>query len=173
MRSILLMIALGSVWAQAQTRPATPAPAAPAHRTTATVQAPSKRLSDAEIQATIKMKLAKSKIGADKFQFHVQGGVATIEGKTDVVQHKGAATRMAKTSGAIAVVNHIQISEAAKQKAAANLENGRRRAQVKRGDTRSDARSDTSSAATVRSAMRVPATKAAGERKNGGSAQPN
>lgn len=98
------------------------------------------RLSDAQIDATIRMKLAKSKIAAEKFKFHVQGGVVTIEGKTDVVQRKGAATRMARTAGAVAVVNQIQISEAAKEKAAANLENGRRRAQIKRGDSRSEPR---------------------------------
>jgi BON domain len=93
---------------------------------------------DSFIEATIRAKFAKSKINAEKFQVHVQGGVATIEGHTDVVQHKGVATRMAKTGGAVAVNNHIQVSDAAKQKAAANLENGRRRAQVKRGDSRSD-----------------------------------
>jgi hypothetical protein len=64
--------------------------------------------------------------------------VATIEGKTDVIQHKGTATRMAKTGGAIAVNNHIQIGDAARQKAANNLEQGRRRVQVKRGDQRSE-----------------------------------
>jgi hypothetical protein len=82
--------------------------------------------------------MAKSKIGADKFRFKVQGGVATIEGKTDVIQHKGAATRMAKTAGAVAVNNHIEISEAAKEKAADNLAKGRRRAQITRGEPRSE-----------------------------------
>jgi hypothetical protein len=53
-----------------------------------------------------------------------------------VVQHKGAATRMAKTAGAKQVVNNIQISDAAKQKSADNLDQGRRRAQVKRSDPR-------------------------------------
>jgi hypothetical protein len=48
---------------------------------------------------------------------------------------------MARTGGALAVNNHVQISDAAKEKAAGNLEKGRRRAQVKRGDARSDARS--------------------------------
>jgi BON domain-containing protein len=94
-------------------------------------------MTDAQIEAVIRAKFAKSKIGADKFQVHVQGGVATIEGKTDVVQHKGVATRLAKSGGAVAVNNHVQPSEAAKQKAAANLAKGRRRAQIKRGDTRS------------------------------------
>jgi hypothetical protein len=82
--------------------------------------------------------LAKSKIGADGFKVHVQGGVATWEGRTDVIQHKGAATRMAKTAGAVAVVNHIQISDAARQRASDNLEKGRRRAQIKRGEARSE-----------------------------------
>lgn len=96
------------------------------------------KLSDAQLEAAIRAKFAKSKINSDKFQVHVQGGVATIEGKTDVVQHKGVATRLAKTGGALAVNNRIQTSDAAKKKAADNLEQGRRRAQVKRGDARSD-----------------------------------
>jgi hypothetical protein len=96
------------------------------------------RLSDVQIEAAIRLKLAKSKIGPEKFRFKVQGGVATIEGKTDVVQHKGAATRLAKTAGAVAVNNHIQISDEAKERAAKNLETGRRRAQIKRGDARSE-----------------------------------
>lgn len=85
--------------------------------------------------------MAKSKIGADKFHFKVQGGVATIEGKTDIIQHKGAATRMAHTAGATGVNNHIEISDAAKEKASDNLAKGRRRAQITRGDARTEARS--------------------------------
>jgi hypothetical protein len=92
---------------------------------------------DKVIEAAIRTKLEKSKIGKDGFKVHVQGGVATWEGSTEVVQHKGAATRMAKTAGAKVVVNNIKISDAAKQKAADNLDQGRRRAQVKRSDPRS------------------------------------
>jgi hypothetical protein len=77
--------------------------------------------SDAQIETTIRTKLAKSKIGKDGFKFHVQHGVVTWEGTTNVIQHKGAATRMARTAGATQVVNNIQISAAAKAKAAANL----------------------------------------------------
>jgi hypothetical protein len=118
---------------------------APAHKRPAgakptAAQAGKPALSDARLEAAIRAKFAKSKINADKFTVHVQNGVATIEGKTDVIQHKGTATRMSKTAGAVAVNNHIQISDAAKEKAAGNLEKGRRRAQVKRGDARSDAR---------------------------------
>ena len=94
--------------------------------------------SDAEIERDFRARLAKSKIGKDGFTVHVQGGVATLEGKTDVIQHKGVATRMAKNAGAIAVKNQIQVSEAAREKAARNLETGRRRAQVKRGESRSE-----------------------------------
>jgi osmotically-inducible protein OsmY len=97
-------------------------------------------MSDTRLEAAIRAKFAKSKINADKFQVHVQGGVATIEGRTDVIQHKGTATRMAKTAGAVAVNNRVQITDAARQRATANLEKGRRRAQIKRGDARSETR---------------------------------
>ena len=68
------------------------------------------KFSDAEIEATIKGKLSKSKIGKDGFQVHVKDGVATWTGSTSVMQHKGAATRMAKTAGAIHVLNNIKVS---------------------------------------------------------------
>lgn len=90
---------------------------------------------DKAMEATIRAKLEKSKIGKDGIKVHVQGGVATWEGSTEVVQHKGAATRMAKSAGARTVINNIKISDSAKQKAADNLDQGRRRAQVKRSDT--------------------------------------
>lgn len=107
--------------------------------TASTVKRPAgqPKLSDAQLEAVIRAKFAKSKINADKFTVHVQGGVATIDGKTDVVQHKGTATRMCRTAGAAVVNNRVQISDAAKAKAAGNLEEGRRRVQVKREDARS------------------------------------
>jgi hypothetical protein len=95
------------------------------------------KLTDAQLEAVIRAKFAKSKINADKFTVRVQGGVATIDGKTDVIQHKGTATRMCRTAGAAVVNNRVQISDTAKAKAAGNLEEGRRRVQVKREDTRS------------------------------------
>ena len=91
-------------------------------------------LTDAELEKTIRAKLAKSKISADKFEMHVKGGVAIFEGSTDVLQHKGVATRMANTAGAKQVDNRIQVSQKAKDQAAGNLTKGRRRAQVKRGE---------------------------------------
>ena len=60
------------------------------------------RVSDAELDRTIRAKLAKSKIGKDGLKFQVKGGVVTWEGNTNVMQHKGAATRMARTAGAVA-----------------------------------------------------------------------
>ena len=90
---------------------------------------------DAEVEQSIKVRLAASKISRNHFQVHVQHGVATLEGKTDVLQHKGTATRLAKSAGATQVVNHIAVSQAAKDKAAKNLATGRRRAQIKRSET--------------------------------------
>ncbi len=125
--------------ADAQTTSKSAAPAASRPASKAPARRPQAGKSDAQIEAAIKAKLAKSpKLSTEHLQVHVQGGVATFEGKTDVVQHKGTATRMAKTAGAVAVNNHIQVSEAAKEKAAGNLETGRRRAQIKRGEPRSE-----------------------------------
>jgi len=137
LRAIAAALLVASFAWAADTRPAA------AHQReqppkTATAQRPA--VSDAQIEAAIRVKLAKSKIAADKFQVHVQGGVATLEGRTDVIQHKGTATRMAKSAGALVVNNRIQISDAARQKAAGNLEQGRRRAQLKRTDARTDLR---------------------------------
>ena len=98
-----------------------PAMPAGAGSTTSTKATHAATPPDAQIESTIRTKLAKSKIGKDGFKFHVQRGVVTWEGTTNVVQHKGAATRMAKSAGAAQVVNNIQISAAAKAKAAANL----------------------------------------------------
>ncbi|MGI8962472.1 MAG: BON domain-containing protein [Bryobacteraceae bacterium] len=77
--------------------------------------------SDVQIEATIRTKLAKSKIGKDGFSFRVQRGVVTWEGSTNVMQHKGSATRMARTAGAVQVINNIHVSTTAKANAASNL----------------------------------------------------
>lgn len=78
-------------------------------------------VSDAQLEATLRAKLAKSKVGKDGFKFHVQHGVVTWEGQTNVPQHKGAATRMARTAGALSVVNNIQVSDEAKAKSMSEL----------------------------------------------------
>jgi hypothetical protein len=87
--------------------------------------APVKTPPDAQILQEIQMKFAKSKINTEHFTASVKNGVAIIEGKTNVIQHKGVATRIAKKSGAIAVDNRIQVSDAARAKAAATLAKNR------------------------------------------------
>lgn len=126
----VLFLTLSLLSAQPHARPPDPV-----HKRTG-----SPALSDAAIQANIQTRLAKSKIGKNGFRFTTSAGVTTIEGKADVIQHKGAATRMAKASGARAVVNKIQISDEAKSAARAKLASGRRRVQVKRGEGRSQTR---------------------------------
>ena len=90
----------------------------------ATVKTPAAQrvLPDAQIERNIRAKLAKSKMsGTEHFTVSVENGVATLQGKTNVIQHKGVATRLAKSGGAIAVHNQIQVSDEAKAKAAAKL----------------------------------------------------
>src|SRR4051794_20538118 len=89
-----------------QAQAADPKPAAPHQRAAVAKSAP--RLTDAQLEADIRARFAKSKIHEDKFQVHVQGGIAKLEGRTDVLQHKGVATRLARAAGAV-VNNQIQI----------------------------------------------------------------
>lgn len=103
--------------------------AAPTHARKGAVTAAE---SDTAIERAIRQRFARSKAAAENFQVRVVGGVATIEGQTGVIQRKGAATRMARAAGARQVVNKIVVSQAARDKANANLANGRRRVQVKR-----------------------------------------
>jgi hypothetical protein len=124
---LVFFLLVGTLGAQIKALPSKPVPGQGATA-----------MQDKETEALIRTKLAKSKIGKDGFTVRVQGGVAYWEGSTNVVQHKGAATRMAKTAGAKKVVNNIKVSDAAKESASANLDQGRRRAQVKRGEARSE-----------------------------------
>ena len=112
-------------------------------------------LSDAQIERDIKARLARSpKLSLDKFTVKVQGGIATFEGKTNVIQHKGTATRMAKTAGAKAVVNNIQISDAARKAAADRLADGRKKAVVsKTAAPESSTGSTAPATATARAAV--------------------
>jgi len=119
---LLLVLALSSLSAQNKSKAPPPQGAAASQ--------------DLQIEAEIRARLAKSKIGQDGFTVRVQGGVAYWDGATSVVQHKGAATRMAKSAGAQKVINNIKIGDDAKQKAAGNLEQGRRRVQIKRSESR-------------------------------------
>src|SRR5258708_7892593 len=86
---------------------------------------------DAQLEKAIRARFARSKISVNHFVVHVQGGTATIEGRADVMQHKGVATRLARTCGASEVVNRIEVSQAARDKAAASLSKGRQPAEIK------------------------------------------
>jgi BON domain len=79
------------------------------------------RLPDAQVEQIIRAKFARSKINAEHFTVSVKDGIATLNGKTNVIQHKGVATRLARNGGALAVQNRIQISDEARAKAAAKL----------------------------------------------------
>ena len=70
---------------------------------------------DSQIEAKLHDKLAKSVIGKDGFIAKVKAGVVYWEGSTSIAQHKGAATRMAKSSGARRVVNNIQVKKIAEK----------------------------------------------------------
>jgi osmotically-inducible protein OsmY len=115
-RSILALLLAVPLWMGAL---AVPAGATTFHNSAASARTGTP--SDSQIDATIRAKLAKSKIGREGFQFKVQRGVVTWEGTTDVMQHKGSATRMAKSAGAVQVVNNIQVSGTGKSKSALNL----------------------------------------------------
>ena len=108
------------------------APPAPSRAPSA---ATPRALSDAQIEQDLRARLSRSKLATRKFQFHIQGGVATIEGRTDIIQHKGIMTRMARAAGARLVVNKIEVSEAARQRAAERLDGVRRRATVRHQST--------------------------------------
>jgi hypothetical protein len=105
MRTLFLCLAAAVAFAAA------PKPAAP--------------LNDAAIEANIRAKFAKSKIAEEHFKVSVKSGIAQIEGKTDIPQRKGVATRLAKTGGARQVVNNIQVGEAARKKLSDRLAKAR------------------------------------------------
>jgi hypothetical protein len=83
--------------------------------------------SDADVEADIRRRFARSKISADQFTVKVTNGTAVIDGHTKVIQRKGVATRLAKLGGARSVDNRIKIDEAARAAAAARLEKSRAR----------------------------------------------
>lgn len=71
---------------------------------------------DAALRAEIEARLSRAVIGKDAFQFTVREGVVTWTGETAVAQHKGAATRMARSAGAKQVVNRITVKGATPRK---------------------------------------------------------
>ena len=130
MHRLLCCLALLAVAGLGQTPPAA-RPVSPAVKKNSPGHSAS---SDVELEKNIRARFARSKISTNNFQVRVQGGVATITGRTGVLQHKGTATRLARNAGAVKVINQVEVSEAAKQRASANLASGGRRAQVTRSD---------------------------------------
>lgn len=64
---------------------------------------------DALIASKLKSKMARSKLRSDGLQYRVQDGTVEWSGTVKIPQRKGAATRMAKTSGAKRVLNRIVV----------------------------------------------------------------
>jgi hypothetical protein len=87
--------------------------------------------SDVEIARTFREKLSKSKLKSEGIQIKVEKGIATITGRTEVLQHKGTATRMAKSSGATQVHNDMIVGEAARKAAGERLAAARNKAFTK------------------------------------------
>ncbi len=131
---LAVLLSIAAIWAVARAAP----PARAVTHARPAIGGGQPAPNDRELEAAIRARFAQSKIGVNHFGVRVQGGVATIEGHTDVIQHKGTATRLAKAAGAREVVNRVELSEAAKERAASNLAKGRRRVQVKRSEKRSE-----------------------------------
>ena len=70
-------------------------------------------LGDAALERAITQRFAKSAIASNGFTVSVSGGVATLRGSAKVAQHKGVATRLAKSAGAREVRNQIELAPSA------------------------------------------------------------
>jgi hypothetical protein len=57
----------------------------------------------------IQTKFAQSKLRDDRLIVKLEGDTVVLEGWTRVPQHKGAATRVARSAGATKVVNRIEV----------------------------------------------------------------
>ena len=89
----------------------------------------SPRWKDTELKKAIEERFARSAIASDRFRVEVNDGAARITGRTDVLQHKGVATRLAKAVGAKRVHNEVEVSQTARQKAAEPMARGKEAAQ--------------------------------------------
>jgi hypothetical protein len=68
---------------------------------------------DLRIASRLKSKMARSKLKTDGLQYRVEDGMVEWSGTVKIPQRKGAATRMAKSSGAKRVVNLIVVKAGA------------------------------------------------------------
>lgn len=114
---------------------------------------------DGALERAIRAKFERSKIRVEGFTVRVDRGTAILEGRTRVIQRKGTATRLAKLAGAKAVDNRIQVDESARERASENLAKGRRRAQVKRGEPRSERKPESAPVAAAPVAKEEPVEK--------------
>ena len=64
---------------------------------------------DQTIVQRIQKSFAQSKLRDEHFIVKLDGETVILEGRTRVQQHKGTATRLAKSAGAKTVVNRIEI----------------------------------------------------------------
>jgi osmotically-inducible protein OsmY len=120
---VILTVAFS--WGQVRTpRPPISSPTKPA-------------IDDVTLEQAIRDRFSRSKISVNEFQVRVRNGVAVLEGQTDVPQHKGTATRLAKNAGARRVDNRIRISQAGRQKASKTRRSEPRRVEVSRSEPRS------------------------------------
>jgi osmotically-inducible protein OsmY len=116
----MLAVAATALFLAAALQPAEAPKKTPAART-----APQSK--DAELRKAVEARFARSAIAPEHFKVEVKDGAVHITGKTEVMQHKGVATRLARSVGAKEVHNEVEISEAARQKAAAQLAGGRKK----------------------------------------------
>ena len=74
--------------------------------------------SDAKIERVIRGRLSRSQLHTENILVSVHGGIVTLQGQTNVFQHKSVATQLARHVGATGLRNDIHISDEARLKAA-------------------------------------------------------
>ena len=124
----MLMLLLAAAWSPSQDEGDAP---------TSAVQDPSPS-ADAETEKTIRARFAASAIASNRFEVRVVDGVAILRGRTDVVQHKGTATRLARLAGADRVDNRIEVTDRARASASRSSRSQPRRVRVQRPDSDRD-----------------------------------
>lgn len=168
---LCLTILPGEAWAQSDPKPRIPASVPEAKRTKPRIHV----LSDDTLQRAIARRFAQSKIGANGFSVTVRGGIATLNGVAQVSQHKGVATRLAKAAGAREVINQIEISPEARNKARAKARHkpkhpssGAIPAQPSGGRSASDRRPANGQRQPPSEAARLPSSATASARSESG-----
>ena len=91
---------------------------------------------DVALEKAIRDRLANSAISPDGIQVRVRQGVAILDGTTGVTQHKGTATRLARSAGATKIDNRIRVSTAARQESTRRRRSQPRRVRVRRPENR-------------------------------------